>query len=197
MVAPCAVLGAGFQVNMTFSSYHDPVHLYFVTATIIGWRKLFATQEYATIILDSLVWMQKEKRIILFAFVLMPSHLHVIIKPEGGTIGDVVQQFASYTAHELLRQLIADNQQGLLKFFQNERRDSRHQHSIWQDVQAKNIYSHEFLWQKLEYIHNNPIGEEWNLTKDRGDYSYSSACFYDYGKRPIIEVTDVNQWLLL
>lgn len=195
MVAPCAVLGAGFQVNMTFPSYHDPDHLYFVTATIIGWRKLFITQEYATIILDSLGWMQKEKRIVLFAFVLMPSHLHAIIKPESGTIGDVVQQFGSYTAHEILCRLKVDNKQDLLKFFQKERRDIRHHHSIWQDIQAKNIYSLEVLFQKLEYIHNNPINKEWNLAKDRADYLYSSACFYDYGKEPIIEVTDVIEWL--
>jgi REP element-mobilizing transposase RayT len=167
-----------------------------VTATIIGLKQLFIHYDYATIVLDSLKWAQKEKRILLFAFVLMPSHLHVIIKPESGTIGDVVQQFGSFTAHAILPRLRTDDQQDLLEFFRIERRDSRHKHSIWQDIQAKNIYSLEFLSQKLEYIHHNPINKEWNLAKDRADYLYSSACFYDYGREPIIEVTDVNQWLL-
>ena len=91
----------------------------------------------------------------------MPSHLHAILKPESGTIGDIV----------------------------------RHEHSIWQDIQAKNIYSPKFLFQKLEYIHNNPVAKDWQLVQDRADYQYSSACLYDYERTPVIEVTNVYDWL--
>jgi len=56
---------------------------------------------------------------------------------------------------------------------------------------AKNIYSEAFLFQKMEYIHNNPVDKDWRLVTDRADYLYSSACFYDRGERPIIEVDDI------
>lgn len=180
---------------MTFPSFHDPTHLYFITASIIEWKHLFASHEYAIIPLNSLDWMQREKRILLFAFVVMPSHLHAIIKPEHDSIGEIIQQFGSFTAHEILEKLREENQNDLLKLFQQKKRDERHTHSIWQDIQAKNIYSMNFLQQKLEYIHQNPVAKDWKLAKDRTDYLYSSACYYDYGRKPIIEITHINEWL--
>ena len=180
---------------MTFDSIHIPDHLYFVTATICGWKKLFLNQIYAQIVLDSLVWLRQEKRMFLFAFVLMPSHLHMVLKPEDRKIDEVINNFASFTAHAILAQLRRNDERELLNFFHEVRRDKRHEHSIWQDVQAKNIFSSRFLIQKIEYIHQNPIDKGWKLVEDRADYKYSSACFYDRGATPIIEVDDVRDYL--
>jgi REP-associated tyrosine transposase len=181
---------------MTFPSFNDPSHLYFITASITNWKHLFITPEYANIPLNSLAWLQQQKRILLFAFVIMPSHLHVIIKPESDSIGAIVQQFGSFTAHEILKILRANNQKDLLDLFNRKRRDQRHEHSIWQDIQAKNVYSMDFLQQKIEYIHQNPVAKNWELVEDRADYLYSSAGYYDYGRKPIIEITDINEWLM-
>lgn len=180
---------------MTFPSFHDPTHLYFITASIVEWKSLFTTFEYINIPLSSLFWLQLQKRILLFAFVIMPTHLHAVIKPECSTIGEVVQQFGSFTAHEILKKLREQNQKDLLDTFQYNKRDQRHEHSIWQDIQAKNIYSIGVLQQKMEYIHQNPIAKDWKLVVDRADYPYSSAGYYDYGRKPIIEITDMNEWL--
>ena len=149
------------------------------------------------IVLDSLVWLQNEKRILLCAFVIMPSHLHLILKPEGKTIGEVAQDFGSYTAHIILHKLREDKRDDLLKFFHEQKRDTRHEHSIWQDIQAKNIYSSEFLFQKIEYIHSNPVSKDWKLASESAEYKYSSACFYDKGIPPIIPITDINEWLMV
>ena len=180
---------------MTFPSFHDPSHLFFITASIVEWKHLFVTPKIALIPLNSFAWMQQQKRILLFAFVIMPSHLHAIIKPVNDSVGAIVQQFGSFTAHEILKRLREDNQKDLLGLFQQKKRDPRHEHSIWQDIQAKNIYSTDFLQQKLEYIHQNPVAKEWKLVKDRADYPYSSAGYYDYGRKPVIEITDINEWL--
>ena len=181
---------------MTFDSRHDPTHLYFVTATIIEWKQLFAETAYANIVLNSLDWLRRNGRLMLFAFVLMPSHLHAIIKPQGRPIDSIIQDFGSFTAHELLKQLRSDGRDNLLHLFHAERRDSRHQHSIWQDIQAKNVYSVDFLREKLEYIHNNPIDKQWRLASSRAEYPYSSACFYDRDQMPVIPVDDVRPWML-
>jgi hypothetical protein len=95
----------------------------------------------------------------------------------------------------MLKRLREDDQKDWLDLFQQKKRDQRHEHSIWQDIQAKNIYSMDFLQQKLEYIHHNPVAKEWKLVRDRADYVYSSAGYYDYGRKPIIEITDINEWL--
>ena len=36
-------------------------------------------------------------------------------------------------------------------------------------------------YQKLDYIHNNPLAEPWKLVIDPCDYKYSSASFYEKG----------------
>lgn len=88
---------------MTFPSFHDAAHLYFITASVIEWKHLFITPEYAIIPLNSLAWLQEQKRLLLFAYVLMPSHLHALLKPESQQIGEIIQDFGSFTAHEILK----------------------------------------------------------------------------------------------
>jgi putative transposase len=180
---------------MTFDSWYVPGHLYFITASTCGWKPLFFDPVYAEIILNSLTWLRKEKRMLLYAFVLMPSHLHAIVQPVDRSIGDLLQNFASFTAHAILHQLRSEDRQELLSYFHEQSRDSHTEHSIWQDVQAKNIFSEKFLTQKLEYIHQNPVAKEWNLVQERARYKYSSACFYDEDRQPIIEIDDFRELL--
>lgn len=175
----------------------------------------------------------------------MPDHVHFINKPKKGfTISDVIQNFSSFTAHEILKQLRKENRRELIDFFRKEaltfqagtpeiagkeeltlqagtpdiagkrglRRpeiagkrkifssdslypSGRHKtrHKIWRDIQAKNIYSLSFLEQKIEYIHANPCRKKWHLVDERADYKYSSACYYDRGEKPIIEIDDVRE----
>ena len=44
---------------------------------------------------------------------------------------------------------------------------------------AKPIYSDKFLFQKLDYIHGNPVKVKWTLAKDNVSYEHSSASFYE------------------
>ena len=166
-----------------------------MTAALCGWKQLFNQSAYADIVLGSLIWLRREKRMYLYAFVLMPSHIHAIVKPIDMEIDALLQNFGSFTAHAILQQLRKEKRDELLQFFHEQNIDRRHQHRIWQDIQAKNIFSKDFLRQKLEYIHNNPVDKEWKLTSDRAKYEYSSACFYDRGELPIIRGDDVRDWL--
>ena len=54
-------------------------------------------------------------------------------------------------------------------------------YQFWQqDNQPKIIYTPEFAARKLEYIHNNHVGE---LVEKAEEYIYSSARDYYYGKK--------------
>ena len=178
----------------TFHSFHEEGHLYFITATICGWKNLFNNKDYAQIVLNSLDWMQKNKRIKLYAFVIMPSHIHAIILPLQATIGNSLQQFGSFTAHKILNQLRKDNFAELINYFHSQNIQQEHNHRIWQDIQAKNIYSSEFLEQKLDYIHNNPLLAGLVGEADRSKYLFSSACFYDEDREPVIPVDNVFEF---
>jgi len=183
---------------MPFRPHSDPTHLYFITATVLGWKQLFTEPTYADIVLNSLDWHRQNNHWMLYAYVLMPNHLHAIVKPrEDQTISTVLQSLGSFTAHAILTSLKNEGRHDLLAFFsQRADRDASKEHQIWQPIQAKNVYSAAFLREKLDYVHNNPVAKHWRLVENRADYAYSSACFYDRCRMPIVEVDDVREWLL-
>jgi REP element-mobilizing transposase RayT len=55
-------------------------HTQFFTSTIFNWKHLLKEDEYKQIIIDSLLFLKKEGSIAVNAFVIMPNHLHRIIK---------------------------------------------------------------------------------------------------------------------
>ena len=69
-------------------------------------------------------------------------------------------------------------------------------YSVWEsEYQAKNVYSPDFLRQKLEYIHENPVQSQWQLVKSPEEYVWSSARYYLAGARCLIPVSDANDLL--
>ena len=109
-------------------------------------------------------------------------------------MSEIKQKFGSFTAHAILKELRGQNRDELLAYFHQKALESKEMknHKIWENIQAKNVYSQEFLIQKLEYIHNNPIQPRWQLVETRALWKYSSACFYDEDKIPIIPISDVR-----
>lgn len=181
---------------MTYRPFHCPAHIYFVTGTIIQWLSIFEQDGYSEIILDSLHWHRQYKKMKLFAFVIMPNHLHWISLPlTPYTINDTIQSFASFTAHEILNMARINFHEELLAAFSRAAKPGK-DHRIWMNFQAKNIFSERFLLQKLEYIHNNPVEKDWCLHNNRSDYKLSTACFYDEGKDPVIQIDDLYEYLV-
>ncbi len=55
-------------------------------------------------------------------------------------------------------------------------------HQFWQpDHHPELCYQLDFMWQKLEYIHNNPVED--GIVDKAEEYLYSSARDYYYGKK--------------
>jgi putative transposase len=183
--------------DMTFKPHHDSSHLYFITATVPGWHQTFLEEVYACIVLDSLDWHRRQGRWHLYAYVLMPNHLHTIVKPaRTRTVSGLLESFGSFTAHAILAQLQDDEWEELLAFFGvHQDKDASKRHQVWRQIQAKNVHSTGFLREKLDYVHNNPVAKHWRLATDRAEYRYSNACYYDKGILPVVEVDDVGPWL--
>jgi len=152
-------------------------HLFFATSTINKWIPIFHHKTYADMILKSLRFITENERVNIYAFVLMPDHLHLILKVLGSnTTEKVNQNFHKYTANQIIKVMREQDPLLLTKFLVNKK-DRLYQ--IWKrNTNFKNIYSANFLLQKAEYIHNNPIQPEWRLVEKPEDYPYSSAAYY-------------------
>ncbi len=49
----------------------------FMTMTIVGWVDIFSRQRYRDIAIESLRYCQKEKGLIIHAYVIMTNHIHI------------------------------------------------------------------------------------------------------------------------
>lgn len=55
-------------------------------------------------------------------------------------------------------------------------------HKVFEDsFDAKECLSNEFVYQKLDYMHKNPVSKRWQLAAVFTNYLHSSASFYEKG----------------
>jgi REP element-mobilizing transposase RayT len=81
--------------------------LHFITITVIGWVDLFTRPKLKHVIIESLEYCQQQKGLVIYAFVLMPSHLHLIVKAvEDKRLEDIVRDFKKHTSKELINTII-------------------------------------------------------------------------------------------
>ena len=101
--------------------------------------------------------------------------------------------FLKYTAHEFRKMLYGENRHELLSYKVNA---NNKEHEFWQrDSLAILLYSKEIAFQKLDYIHYNPVAEHWQLVKDPCEYKYSSAAFYELNKNTFPFLKDLRKEL--
>ena len=178
-----------------YKSFPEKDQLYFVTSSIAGHKHLLNMPEYAQIILDSLSFLRREKEIKLYAFVIMPNHFHLIVKlPDASNISKLAHDLKLFTANQIIKKLQVNKELHLLDYFEQQAKGIKKQrYKVWETgFWDKNIFSEEFLLEKMEYIHNNPINKNWHLVEERSEHLFSSARFYDKGEEPIIVIDDIR-----
>ena len=160
------------------SSHLELNEVYFWTSTIKGWYNLLQPHFYKQIIIDSLTYLVNRNKITVYAFVIMPNHIHLIWELNELNGKEMPHaSFAKYTAHEFLKMTRAANGSKQYEVNDNERK-----HRFWQrDSLAICVDSKSVLEQKMDYIHLNPLQEKWNLAKYPEDYKWSSARYYEKG----------------
>lgn len=154
--------------------YHRYYGLYFTTATIWEWKHLLQKDVLKDIVIESLRFLVREERAVVYDFVVMPNHIHIIwYIPEPHLLTEVKSALLSYTAHQFKKVLKADFPRVLEKF----RVDlSDRQYQFWErNPLSIPIIHDEARWQKAHYIHRNPCAGKWMLADQPESYKYSSA----------------------
>lgn len=156
----------------------EPHYVQFFTATILKWKTLLFNNDYKQIILDSLSFLVEKRRIKVYAFVIMPNHIHIVWQVrQGHLLKNVQRDFLKFTSQQIQKDL-RTNHPGLHKEFEVNLKDRKYQ--IWKRKPLSiDLYSREVIEQKLDYIHHNPVQGKWMLSDDFVQYPYSSASFYE------------------
>ena len=152
---------------------------HFFTATNLEWKKLFSRDKYKNIIIESMRFLVKNKRVIIYGFVIMENHIHIIWQLQAGKKREDVQRdFLKYTAQQIKKDMRNNHPEDLINYKVNAK-DRKYQ--FWErNPLSIEIWSEKILLQKLKYIHENPVRS--GLCKYPDDYKYSSALFYKFGK---------------
>ncbi len=152
----------------------------FFTATILKWQKLMKSDDFKEIVMNSLQFMVEKKRLLLFGFVIMPNHIHIIWRiASDHKREDVQRDLLKFTAQQFRFKLINDGS-AFLNQFEVNLNDRKYQ--FWKrKALSIDLLGRNMVEQKLEYIHLNPLQEHWQLVEDPINYRYSSASFYERG----------------
>ena len=159
-------------------SHIDQGSIYFWTATINGWKHLLKQEEYKKVVIDSLQYLSDLGKIDVFAFVIMPNHIHLIWRiNELNGKESPHSSFLKYTAHIFLKKLRCNRLGELQSYAVNA---SNKKYEFWQrDSLAIKLFSRKVAEQKLKYLHNNPLAERWRLVRNPSKYFHSSALYYE------------------
>ena len=172
--------------------FGDNDKLYFVTFTVINWIDLFIREEYKKIILGSWKYCIQNKGMELYGWCIMTSHVHMIIGSHADKLERIMQNMKRHTSEEL-NKAIRNNPQESRKEWMiwiMERAGKKNSNNInfqlWQQHNNPvELSNQKMAWQKLEYIHQNPVKA--GFVEKPEDYLYSSAKSY-YGMKGLIDM---------
>ena len=155
----------------------EKTQIYFCTCTIVQWLCVFKEEKYRQIILDSLKYCRDFKGLLMFGIVIMLNHLHFVVScKEGSNLSDIMRDFKRHTSKSMADSLENDNERLFLYVFRKagEKEGKGSRYKVWQDeFHPEAIYSDKWFYQKLNYLHENPMRKGF-VTKPE-DWKYSSA----------------------
>ena len=168
---------------------------HFITFTVVDWIDVFTRQTYNDVIIKSLDYFIQNKGMILYGYVIMSNHIHMIIQSQEATLSDLIRDFKKFTAKSILEKIQnspESRREWMLERFKlaTESHSRNKNYQLWQyGNHPEEVYSNKFMWTKLDYIHLNPVRA--GIVEKASHYVYSSASNYveDSG---IIAVTKVD-----
>jgi putative transposase len=161
--------------------------LYFVSFATIYWLDVFIRNEYKEIVLDSLRVCQEKKGLEVYSWVIMTSHVHLIIGTHGEKLERILGSMKTITSRKL-KESIKNNPKESRKEWMlwmmkraGEKNSNNKDFQFWdQDNHPIELFDNVIMQQKLEYIHNNPV--EAGFVSKAEDWLWSSAIDYAGGK---------------
>ena len=172
--------------------FNNPDELYFVSFALVYWIDLFIRNEYKDILLESWKYCQTNKGLEIYGWVIMTSHVHMIIGSKDHQMDAIMRDMKKYTSGILLKEIKnspwESRRDWLLELMHRAAKNNCHNKNfqLWQqDNHPIELTTPKIMHQKLDYTHNNPVKA--GFVEKPEDYLYSSARNY-YGMRGLIEV---------
>ncbi len=165
--------------HKTLRREEAPGHARFLTFSCFRRQPLMLQDDLAARFIRGLARARTELRFKLYAWVVMPEHIHLLLTPD--LTSAPVPLILNAIKAPLARSALAEwrSRRALIL---DRIRDEVGRERFWLPGGGydRNIYSAGEFNEKLEYIHNNPVKR--GLARRPPDYPWSSAGWYE-GRR--------------
>ncbi|WP_243346414.1 REP-associated tyrosine transposase [Parabacteroides sp. FAFU027] len=173
--------------------FRNPEAVYFVSFTTINWIDVFTRSEYKHIIVDSLNHCIEKKGLIVYAWVIMSNHVHLVIESKGMALDDILRDMKKFTASEIIKAISNNLQESrkewMLWMFERagKKNPNNTRYQFWQQHnQPIELTRHAFgIDAAIDYIHENPVKAGF---VDRAEnYPFSSAVDF-VGRKGLVNI---------
>ena len=146
---------------------------YYLTSVTNNRLPVFRTDKFKKIASNALDEARKSAGILIFAYVIMPDHYHLITDSSRKPL-EVLRYLNGITARRIINYLKEKDLTDSLEKLKQETKKREYKYSLWEHhPNAFNLNNEVTLMQKVNYIHQNPV--RGGLVETAEDYLYSSA----------------------
>ena len=168
--------------------------MYFISFAVINWIDVFIRQQYFELICDSLEYCINNKGMVVYAYCIMPSHIHMVFSDNNANPSKLLGEFKTFTSKNMRKEIENNIYESRRKWIllmmkkAGAKNSNVKNYQFWQqNNQPMELWSNKFIDQKVDYIHNNPVVA--GFVEEAEHWKYSSAIDYSGGKGRIkIEV---------
>ena len=149
----------------------------FITAVAKDRLAAFRADKIKQLTCDAIDEARTSCGFLLFAYVLMPDHLHLLTdaprKPS-----EVLKFIKGIVGHRVIEYLKSRNYESSLLKLRHDDWKRNHRFSLWQhDSDVFSVTGESTFMQKVNYIHNNPVRA--GLVEQAADYRWSSVRWWN------------------
>ena len=146
---------------------------YYLTSVAHNRLPIFQKDTIKQVICDAFNEARNSGGIMIFAYVIMPDHTHVLTD-NAREMKDVLRYLNGISAKRLINHLKENGYESSLAKLRIQERGKNHKHSVYEHhPNALRITGEDALMQKVSYIHLNPVRA--GLVEHPDDYLLSSA----------------------
>lgn len=163
----------------TRRAINEPGHAHFLTFTCYRRFPLLNRDRSREWVIEAFAEARKKQNSLLWAYVIMPEHVHALILPKSEAyemrrVLAALKAPVSKHAHEFLRE--TDNASWLAKL--TVRKGDRTMFRFWQAGGGydENLWNDQPIREVIDYIHANPVRR--GLVERPTDWHWSSARYH-------------------
>lgn len=167
--------------------FYNKEGLYFVSFATIHWIDVFTRDLYFQEVINSLDFCRRNKGMEIYAWCIMPSHIHLIFRAAENNPGDLMRDFKGFTSKQLQKTISKNPQESrkewLLSMIKKSGLETSNVRNgqFWQQKNHPvELWTPKVIDQKVDYIHYNPV--EAGFVFEPHYWKYSSAIDYSGGK---------------